>query len=283
MHHDSFTYNIINCKWTTLGKCSETLRKNILYRHLVAKKRFSMRGTMDRLRSSKPFNNRGNRAGENQAISTTFGKIMPGSDISKDCPRSGKFHGTRQTWICIVLRFKFYLWLNVCFPFHSIRNSPCGRCWQRRVAQWHLHLHCFSEPGKGGLHSFTLNKVAAASEDILHTKPIQLIAAIVYLAQGAIGLFIKEFDLICSRAGLFVGKTPGHLSKKKRQKCFSFTCWGNILSCKGPAWNPSKHKPIKRSPHAFWYLNYSLWLLIAFQNNKNAIPQYNEISWLGSF
>lgn len=31
------------------------------------------------------------------------------------------------------------------------------------------------------------------------------------LAQGTVGLLIEEFDLICSRAGLFVRKTPGHL------------------------------------------------------------------------
>lgn len=36
-----------------------------------------------------------------------------------------------------------------------------------------------------------------------------------YLTKGAIGLFVEEFDLICSRAGLFVGKTPGHLAKEK--------------------------------------------------------------------
>lgn len=38
------------------------------------------------------------------------------------------------------------------------------------------------------------------------------------LAQGTVGLLIKEFDLICSRAGLFVRKTPGHLREE-------VTCW----------------------------------------------------------
>lgn len=35
------------------------------------------------------------------------------------------------------------------------------------------------------------------------------------LAQGTVGLFVEEFNLICSRAGLFVRKTPRHL----REKC----------------------------------------------------------------
>lgn len=34
------------------------------------------------------------------------------------------------------------------------------------------------------------------------------------LAQGTVGLLIKEFNLICSRAGLFVRKAPGHLRKR---------------------------------------------------------------------
>lgn len=39
------------------------------------------------------------------------------------------------------------------------------------------------------------------------------------LAQGTVGLFIEEFDLICSRAGLFVRKAPGHLQEE-------VACWG---------------------------------------------------------
>lgn len=35
-----------------------------------------------------------------------------------------------------------------------------------------------------------------------------------YLAQGAVGLFVKELDLIRSRAGLFVREAPGHLERK---------------------------------------------------------------------
>ncbi len=34
------------------------------------------------------------------------------------------------------------------------------------------------------------------------------------LAQGTVGLLIEEFDLICSRAGLFVRKTPGDLREE---------------------------------------------------------------------
>lgn len=37
-----------------------------------------------------------------------------------------------------------------------------------------------------------------------------------YLAQGTVGLLIKEFHLICARAGLFVGHTPRNLSVTKK-------------------------------------------------------------------
>lgn len=161
----------------------------------------------------------------NHAIGTTFSKTVTRSDISKYCPRPGNIRETgrgftlAQNYDYIILNFKFHLGLNFCVPFKmTTRNSPCGRCWQRRVAQWHLRLHCFSGPGNGGLHSFTLIK------QLLKTlQPTQLITAVRYLTQGAIGLFIKEFDLIRSRAGLFVGKTPGHLSKEEQHKCFPFT------------------------------------------------------------
>lgn len=35
-----------------------------------------------------------------------------------------------------------------------------------------------------------------------------------HLAQGTVGLLIKELDLICSRAGLFVREAPGNLKRK---------------------------------------------------------------------
>lgn len=39
-------------------------------------------------------------------------------------------------------------------------------------------------------------------------------ASKLYLAQGAVGLFIKELDLVRSRAGLFVREAPGNLERK---------------------------------------------------------------------
>lgn len=123
----------------------------------------------------------GNSPGEK-----SFSKKWP-EDISKNYPGAGNFHETRQAFTFAhkyeytTLSFKFYLWLNFCVPFKAtIRNSPCGRCWQRRVAQWHLRLHCFSGPGKEWLYSFTLNRRCLKSHYSLNnsSQPIRLIIAI---------------------------------------------------------------------------------------------------------
>lgn len=125
------------------------------------------------------------------------------------------FHGSRQgfTWgtsdykhqlIILSLKFKGTV---------HLRDSPCGRCWQRREAQWRLHLRCFSGPGKGGEKGFILGSCSLKRDYNQHSSSQQ---SNIYLAQGTVGLFIKKFYLICSRAGLFVRKTPRHLSKEVR-------------------------------------------------------------------
>lgn len=43
-----------------------------------------------------------------------------------------------------------------------------------------------------------------------------------HLAQGTVGLFIKELDLIGSRTGLFVREAPGNLNKKVKYSSFVF-------------------------------------------------------------
>lgn len=43
-----------------------------------------------------------------------------------------------------------------------------------------------------------------------------------YLAQGTVGLFIKELDLIGSRTGLFVREAPGNLKRRIEYSSFVF-------------------------------------------------------------
>lgn len=113
----------------------------------------------------------------------------------------------------------------MCSIWGSMGDSPCGQCWQRREAQWHLHLHCFSGPGTKQIQNvqFTLNIFSPQNDGTLQSKWSLLAGNYDWqlstdLAQGTVGLLIEEFDLICSRAGLFVRKTPGHLREE-------VTCW----------------------------------------------------------
>lgn len=100
-----------------------------------------------------------------------------------------------------------YTW-NLCL---TPRDSPCGQCRQRREAGWRLRLRCFSGPGT--------QKIQIKTPSSEHSNRVweQLDGEFsTHLAQGTVGLFIEELDLIGSRACLFVREAPRNLTKDVR-------------------------------------------------------------------